>query len=215
MTSEPWVASDEAIERAEIRRELARTDAAQPWAQFGWETPGLLPGHLAQLRRLEAAEAAQERREADERRARAEDRRDLAIHRRMQEFAFRGRPFNPADLSTLAYEPGELADRVFNAQDAENAHAERKALVDAGLLHLIDGPGVYPASPHPGVSTVSPGDTEPPTPGSFSATGSEVAARGVPSMTDPRTDRTPAGKARLALRRWRARERRARAEESK
>jgi hypothetical protein len=141
---------------------------AEPWAAFGWEAPGLLPGHVAQLRRLEAAEAAQERREADERQARAEDRRDLAIHQRMQEFAFAGRPFDPADPSTLAYAPGELAEKVFAHQDVENAHEERKALVDAGILHLLDGPGVYPttspSAPGPGASPAAPTATARATP---------------------------------------------------
>jgi hypothetical protein len=49
MTTEPWVASDEATERAKIRRELAG---------FGWDLT-LPPDQVAAIRRMEAAERAE------------------------------------------------------------------------------------------------------------------------------------------------------------
>lgn len=116
---------------------MTKTDGA-PWAVVGdWNVPGLLPGHLAQLRRMEAVEAAQERREADERTARAEDRRDRWTHTRMQEYLYRGIDFDPADLRTLIKSREQLATEVFTAQDAEAARDERRALVEVGLLHVL------------------------------------------------------------------------------
>src|SRR5215203_90240 len=96
------------------------TSPSEPWAAFGdAQLPGIAPGWLAQAQRAEALEAARERREADERAARAEDRRDALLVARMAEFRWRGREFDPNDPRTLAYKPGELADRVFAQQDAE------------------------------------------------------------------------------------------------
>jgi hypothetical protein len=131
---------------------------SEPWGFYEGahpQLPGVAPGWLATARRAEALEAARESREADERKARAQDRFDRWQWQRMQEMAWRGQPFDPNDVRTLAYAPGELADRVFAAQDREAARAERKALVEAGVLHLLPArfvdemPSQSPQSPPP------------------------------------------------------------------
>lgn len=110
----------------------------EPPAQFGWEVPGMLPGHLAQVRRMERLEQLEVEREQAERQARAEDRLERWMWQRAQEMSFRGEPFDLARPETLMRSPEQLADEVFAAQDAEAARTERKALIEAGLLHLLD-----------------------------------------------------------------------------
>jgi hypothetical protein len=124
---------------------MTTTDPAAPWAQFG-EPSGLWPGQLVAWRRMERAERAEEER----RRAEAQDRADARMERAMwdaqQRAAMRGLAWDPA--KPFEHEPSmaERSEALFAAQDAEDARAERKALVDAGLLTLLDGPGFYPSS---------------------------------------------------------------------
>jgi hypothetical protein len=167
------------------------TANAEPWAAFGEpELRGIAPGWIAQARRAEALEAAREKREADERRAQAEDRRDLWMRDRMRELAWRGVPFDPNDLSTLVRSPEQLAAEVFAVQDAEAARAERRALVEAGLLTLLPArfAGDEAAAPPP--SDVSPVLTS-------AGAGSAGAA---PTATAARSG--PGARIRAALTRW-------------
>jgi hypothetical protein len=180
------------------------TTMSEPWAAFydgAPQLPGVAPGWLAAARRAEALERAREEREAGERAARIEDRRDAWMHQRMQEYAWRGIPFDPGDMRTLVKSREQLATEVFARQDAEAARADRRALVEAGLLHVLDT--------RPDEMT-SPPVAEGPSAGSPSPPG--AASRGVPTMGDPRADQSSAARARRALRRWRAGERRQRFE---
>lgn len=85
------------------------------------------------------------------------------------------------------------ADAAFALQDREARARDLAAAREAGLVHLL----------HQGVPSPTPEEPvllEPPEP-------SGSAARGVP-LVGPLDTSTPAGKARAALRRWSARERR-------
>lgn len=172
---------------------------SEPWAHtagFGDpQLPNVAPGWLAAAQRAEAAERAREQREADEHAARAQDRRDLWLWQRAQQMAFRGEPFDLSRPETLMRSREQLAAEVFARQDAEAARSERRALIEAGVLHDL-GPA-YP-SPIPGALL------EP-------ASGSATRADRVPLLEAPDTT-SPAIRARNALRRWRARERRQRVE---
>jgi hypothetical protein len=108
-----------------------------PWGFFAG--PGDLagrfdPGALMHASRLEREAAKAEREEAEERASRAEARLETWKYWRMQEMVYRGQQFDPNDLSTMVRPIGELADEIFARQDAEAARAERKALIEAGLL---------------------------------------------------------------------------------
>jgi hypothetical protein len=104
----------------------------EPWAShgepagFGWESPTMAPGAVAALRRMEAAERAEERRADEERATRAADRFDVWHWHRRQQLTFRGQPFDPSDLSTMVRTPEQLAAEVFAVQDVEAARAERR-----------------------------------------------------------------------------------------
>jgi hypothetical protein len=125
--------------------------ASEPWAAFGWGMPGDPPGVTAHLRRMEQLERAEEAR----RRAELEERRDERLQawalRRMQEMAWRGEPFDPADWRTLAEPESELLARTWAQLDAEDARLHRRTLIDAGLLHEL---GPVFASPSPDVETL-------------------------------------------------------------
>jgi hypothetical protein len=111
---------------------------AEPWGQFGWNGIPMLPGHLAQLRRLDELERAQQQREEVERQAAAEDRLEAWRMARMRQLAWEGRSFDPADDRTLVRSIDEVASKVFAAQDAEAARQERRALIEAGVLVPLD-----------------------------------------------------------------------------
>jgi hypothetical protein len=183
------------------------TDHPEPWAAFYDEPPPFLPpGNQAALLREEARLLAEERRKESERAERADLRQTAAMFEARQYALHRGLPWDPAKPFEHVPSIYARADAMFAAQDAEARRADRRAAEEAGLVHLLHQ-GV--PSPHPGVSDSFAGAPEPPAPGS--ASGSGAAARGrVPLMGDPRTDTSPAGKARRALRRWNA-DRRARA----
>jgi hypothetical protein len=87
---------------------------------------------------------------------------------------------------------------MFSLQDREARASDLAAAREAGLVHLL----------HQGVPSTpeEPGLLEPPGP-SGSAARNRVPLLGPPDTT------SPAGKARAALRRWSARERRQRAKE--
>jgi hypothetical protein len=123
----------------------------EPFAAFGdVDQLGMPSVWLAAHARAEAREAARERREADERRERGEERQQVALWQSYQRALAEGR--EGVDLSrpeTYVLTAGELADRVFAEQDREAARADRKALVDAGLLHVLNVPADEMAAPRP------------------------------------------------------------------
>jgi hypothetical protein len=168
----------------------------EPWQAFYDQPSFLPPGELARWQREEAAARAEEQRLEAERQERADLRQELAVWAERQRCLTRGIPFDPRQPFANALTVHQKADAMFAAQDAEARHSDYLAAKEAGLVHLL----------HQGTPSPSPG-TGPVPPG--------TATRGIPLMTDPRSDRTPAGKARLALRRWRARDRRQRAQENR
>jgi hypothetical protein len=88
---------------------------------------------------------------------------------------------------------------LFSLQDAQNRATERRTLDEVGLSHLAPQLLGVPPSPTPGAQL------EPATPGS-------VTRNRVPLLEAPDTS-NPAVRARNALRRWAARERRQRVEQ--
>jgi hypothetical protein len=172
--------------------------ANEPWGFYEGahpRLPGVAPGWLAAARRAEALERAREEREADERRARAEDRFDRWQWQRMQEMAWRGQPFDPSDISTLVRTPEQLAAAVFGRQDAEAARAERRALVEAGVLHDL-GPRFAGEMPSPDVG-----------PSAGSPTPGVARGEGIPAAIDYQADQSIEARVRRALRRWTANDR--------
>jgi hypothetical protein len=119
------------------------SDKSEPWARYepepnmGWDLPGMLPGYAAHLARMEALEAQEQRRLEAEARDRAESRREAWRMRRMTELAFQGIPTDGSDMSLMESDTA-IAERVFAYQDRVAAAEERRALVEAGLLHLLD-----------------------------------------------------------------------------
>jgi hypothetical protein len=122
----------------------------EPWASFG--LPAGLPAYA--VARMRAADAREQRAEV-ERQAeladRAEARRAGWLLARAQQLALLGRPFDLARPETLAESAEEMANRVFAAMDLDAARAERRALVEAGLLHELE-PGLGPRPPMPGTA---------------------------------------------------------------
>lgn len=114
---------------------------SEPWAAFGegmgWRVPGLKPGELAHLERMEALEAAEQQRIEAERIGRAEERLEAWAMRRMQEKAWAGESFDPSDYSTLAQTPEELAERYFAHQDMLDAADLRRRMIESGLLGSV------------------------------------------------------------------------------
>jgi hypothetical protein len=102
---------------------------------MGWDHPALKPGFRAHLARMEALERAELEREEAERRERADDRIQAWAMRRMTEKTLAGEPFDPNDLRTLVEPIEMLAERVFAQQDAHALRMERRAMIEAGVLH--------------------------------------------------------------------------------
>lgn len=114
---------------------------SEPWGMYGDPSElGLPAPWVAREARAEAAEIAREQRAADERRVRAEERHEQALWRAAMQAMAEGRQVDLNDPSTYVLSPDELASRVFAEQDREAAWAERKALIEAGLLHVINIP---------------------------------------------------------------------------
>jgi hypothetical protein len=120
-----------------------------PDSAMGWEHPGMLPGHLAALRRLEARERLEEAERAALAQERADERFQAWAMRRMQEMAFRGQPYNPNDPRTLMQPESEFLAQTWAALDAVDAREYRRALLDAGMLHLLDPPPPAPVDGSP------------------------------------------------------------------
>jgi hypothetical protein len=152
---------------------------------------------------------AKEKRLEAERAERAEIRQGLALWSARQYSLHRGLPWDPQRPFANLPDIYARAEAAFQLQDREQRDADRRALQEAGLHHLVAD------LPHPGSGASGDPSSSPPAaahgPGPG---GSGTATRGVPLMTDPRTDTSAAGKARRALRRWRAGERRQRFEEN-
>jgi hypothetical protein len=185
--------------------------STEPWAHvegFYDEPRFLPPGELVRWQREEAAMRAEEQRVEAERTERAEIRQELALWEARQYSIARGLPWDPQRPFVNLPDIYARAEAAFQLQDREQRDADRRALQEAGLHHLVAD------LPHPGGLSLSPGESSSPPAAAHGPGpgGSGAATRGVPLMGDPRADRTPAGKARRALRRWRAGERRQRFE---
>jgi hypothetical protein len=184
------------------------TTDPQPWVELGeptgppagfFDEPTFLdPGDLLRWRRENEAARSEEARREAEAQERADARYELAVWSARQHALARGHVWDPAKPFQHWPSIYQRMDAAFAAQDANTRRAERQAAEAAGLGHLLHQ---GPPSPSPSGAAHGPGPTE-----------SGAATRGVPLMTDPRTDTSAAGKARRALRRWTARERRQRFE---
>jgi hypothetical protein len=125
----------------------------EPWAGFGPmdQVPGLATPLVALIARSEAAEVRREQRDEAERRAELEDRAEARLHywmvQRAQQLSMEGRPFNPADPSTLVMPMDEQADRVFRAEDREAARAELRGKIERGEVHVLNIPADAMAVP--------------------------------------------------------------------
>jgi hypothetical protein len=132
----------------------------------------MLPGHVAQLQRLEARERAEAERLEAERIDRADARQDALVWEARQRAVWAGLPWDPAKPFEHWPTPDEQAEQVFARQDAQARAEERAAAKAAGLLHLLphllDGPGVYDFA---GAESATPGSglTSPTSPASRSA----------------------------------------------
>jgi hypothetical protein len=145
---------------------------SEPWAHtagFGDpRPPNIAPGWLAAAQRAEAAERAREQRETDERTARAQDRFDRWQWQRMQEMAWRGQPFDPNDVRTLARTPEQIANEVFGppghrggSQRAQGPHRGRAtARPRSRLARAVADPGSAARARQPGVGVTGDGGGE-------------------------------------------------------
>jgi hypothetical protein len=125
------------------RQTLEVEDMSEPWAAMAPEdqTPGLPSVWVAMAARADAREAAAERREADDRAERAENRRERALWVEYQRALLEGREgVDPSDPRTYVLSPDEMASRVFAEQDREADRNQRKALIEAGLVHVLNVP---------------------------------------------------------------------------
>jgi hypothetical protein len=184
---------------------MTTTETVEPWAQFYDQPTFLPPGALARWQREEAVARAEEQRAEQDRAERADNRSTLALWSARQHAAARGLRWDPAKPFEHMPDVYARADATFALQDAQQRDADRKALQEAGLDHLVAAlPSPGPTSA--GVPSPSPGNPSGPGPSPG------TAARGRLSMDDPRADKSPAGKARRALRRWAAADRRRRFE---
>jgi hypothetical protein len=111
--------------------------STEPWQAFYDKPTFLPPGELLRWQREEAAMRAEEQRLEAERAERAELREELALWEARQYSAARGLPWDPskpyANLPTIY----QRADAAFALQDREQRDADRRALRDANLDHLV------------------------------------------------------------------------------
>jgi hypothetical protein len=119
------------------------TDDGTVLGRWGsWEWPGMVPGNVARLRRMEALERAERAAEAQER---ADERLASWALRRMREKASMGEWYDPADW--LAQSSEQLDEKVFRAQDAEDRRAYVVARVRSGEWKLLGPLEPTPSSP--------------------------------------------------------------------
>lgn len=112
---------------------------SEPWMScgHGWADDRLLPSHLAQLRRLDAAERAERRREEAELAERVERRREWMLTRSMEFAHATGEPWDERDPFKFWPSVEAQAEALYAAQDREARRADRIAARDAGLEHLL------------------------------------------------------------------------------
>jgi hypothetical protein len=207
MSTEPWAASDEAIERAKIRRQLAG---------FGWDTP-LHPEQAAVLRSMELAERAEERERQERLAERMEQSHNRAVVEAISRAHAAGQPWDPADPWRFYPSHAQPVEEAFALMDAQTAaelreakRAAAKVLREHGVHAQVVVDAGAPTSPHPGGQSLSPGDTEPPAPG-VSRTGFPPvpeAAAPSPSRRHGIFVKDPAREAnysRMRIRQWRDR----------
>jgi hypothetical protein len=166
--------------------------STEPWQAFYDQPDFLPPGELVRWQREEAAMRAEEQRVEAERAERAEIRQELALWEARQYSLARGLPWDPAKPFVNLPDVYARADAMFSLQDREQRDADRRALQDAGLHHLVAD------LPHPG--SVSAGEEPPPA--------SRSMASSVPGVRHryglPRGANEP-GYVKLRLARFRAR----------
>lgn len=144
-------------------------EPAEPWAAVvgDWDVPGMLPGHVAHLQRIEAAE---ERRVEAERADRADARQTLALWEARQHALHRGLPWDPRRPFEHMPTVVQRADMMFAHQDLAARQADFRAAQEAGLVHLLH------QSPGPDLGTV-PGSLSPPPGSGPGASQAEETAR--------------------------------------
>ncbi len=120
---------------------------AEPWMSngMGWNIEGQLPGHLAELRRLERLERAERARAEAEAQERRDERLERWAARRIAEKSFRGEPFDPGDLRSLAEPEGEMLERVFAGLEAADRREYIREQLASGELHLLDAVAPAPS----------------------------------------------------------------------
>jgi hypothetical protein len=142
----------------------------EPWQAFYDEPDFLAAGELARWKREEARIAAEEQRLEAERAERAEIRQELAMWDARRYTLARGLPWDPARPFQHVPDVYARADALMALQDREQRDADRRALQDAGLHHLVaDLP--HPAGPEPS------GEGAPPVSRSMAASGPGVRHR--------------------------------------
>jgi hypothetical protein len=143
----------------------------EPWQAFYDEPDDFLPpAALIRWRREEQAMRAEEQRLEAERAERAEIRQELAMWNARQYTLVRGLPWDPARPFQHVPDVYARADSLMALQDREQRDADRRALQDAGLHHLVaDLP--HPAGPEPS------GEGAPPALRSMAASGPGVRHR--------------------------------------
>ena len=155
--------------------------AVVPWgARFedeigalaGWE-----PGTLVSARRFEAIERELEQRRLDEREERIEARYVASMRAAMTDAAMRGLPWSPTE--PWAVWP-DMATRMAEADAYEamqDAAAERRDLIDAGLLHLLPPDTTLPWDQPPAATRSAAPTPGTPPPGSGSASRTALRAK--------------------------------------
>jgi hypothetical protein len=113
---------------------------------WSWHVPNMHPAHVNALARLEAQERIAARAEREALAERVEARYNQGMMVAMADAAARGLAWSPTEpwrvWPSMEQRMAE-AEMVEAAQDAAN---DRRALIDAGLLHLIDSDGRASAS---------------------------------------------------------------------
>jgi hypothetical protein len=130
--------------------------STEPWQAFYDQPAFLPPGELVRWQREEAAMRAEEQRLEAERTERAEIRQELALWEARQYSVARGLPWDPQRPFVNLPDVYARADSMFSLQDAQQRSADRRALQEAGLHHLVAD------LPHPGGLSLSPGESSPP-----------------------------------------------------
>jgi hypothetical protein len=132
------------------------TTTTEPWQAFYDQPTFLPPGELVRWQREEAALRAEEQRLDVERQERADLRQELALWEARQYSVARGLPWDPQRPFANLPDVYARADATFALQDRQQHDADRRALRDAHLDHLVAD------LPSPGIGAS--GDASPPPP---------------------------------------------------